>query len=125
MLADHPIQPVLLASDLEVAREFYTEKLGLPVLEEDEHRLVVRCGPGSLTLSLSTVGSSEAETKAAWSVEDLEVELSQLHSRGVSIEQYDSDELRTSDGIADVGFARAAWTVDPFGSALSMLEPKK
>lgn len=124
MLADNPIQPVLLVTDLEVAREFYAEKVGLPVLEEDEHRLVVRCGPGSLTLSLSTVGSSDEQTKAAWSVQDLDSELSELRSRGVSIEEYDSDDLRTSDGIADVGFARAAWIVDPFGNALSMLEPK-
>ena len=124
MLADNPIQPVLLVLDLEVAKKFYAEKLGLPVLDEDEHRLVVGSGPGRLILSLSTEGSSDEQTKAAWSVDDLKAEVSELRSRGVSIEEYDSDELRTSGGIADVGFARAAWIMDPFGNALSMLEPK-
>ncbi|MGB6425379.1 MAG: VOC family protein [Solirubrobacterales bacterium] len=123
MLADHPIQPVLLVRDLAAARAFYTETLGLPLVGQDDARLVVRCGSGTLTLSLSTVGTTDTQTKAAWTVEDIDAEVDELRSRGVQVEEYDSEDLRTVDGIADVGFARAAWIVDPFDNALSLLEP--
>jgi hypothetical protein len=32
--------------------------------------------------------------------------------------------LKTEDGIADIGFAWAAWIIDPFGNALGILERK-
>lgn len=34
MLADSPVHPVLLATDLDAAREFYHTKLGLPILAD-------------------------------------------------------------------------------------------
>ena len=36
MLGDHPIHPVLLATDLAAAREFYHDRLGLEILDENE-----------------------------------------------------------------------------------------
>jgi catechol 2,3-dioxygenase-like lactoylglutathione lyase family enzyme len=48
MLGNHPIAPVLLATDLATAREFYHGKLGLQIVREDENAIVFRCG-GSTT----------------------------------------------------------------------------
>ena len=47
MLAEHPIDVMLLASDLGVAREFYADKLGLEVLIETDDFLTFECGGDS------------------------------------------------------------------------------
>ena len=54
--------------------------------------------------------------------DDLEAELRDLRARGVEIQEYDLPGLKTVDGIADIGFARAAWIVDPHGNALGILQ---
>jgi catechol 2,3-dioxygenase-like lactoylglutathione lyase family enzyme len=47
MLGNHPITPVLLATDLAAAREFYHDKLGLQIVRENENAIVFRCGGGT------------------------------------------------------------------------------
>ncbi len=56
---------------------------------------------------------------------DLDAELAELRSRGVEIQEYDMPGLKTVDGVADVGFARIAWIVDPHRNALAILESKR
>jgi catechol 2,3-dioxygenase-like lactoylglutathione lyase family enzyme len=125
MLGDHPIHPVLLAKDLAAAREFYHDKLGLEVLTENDNALVLRCGGGTqLDVTKSTVGTADEQTQVSWLVPDLEIEVAELRSRGVKIEEYDMPGLKTEDGIADLGFALAAWIVDPGGNALGILQLK-
>jgi catechol 2,3-dioxygenase-like lactoylglutathione lyase family enzyme len=126
MLGDHPVFPILLSMDLAASRAFYHGRLGLEILREDEERLIFRCGAGSqLTVTLSTTGTSDMQTQLAWRVPDLHAELAELRARGVRIEQYDApDPVTDSEGMADMGFAWAAWILDPSGNALGIIEPK-
>ena len=55
---------------------------------------------------------------------DLAVEVADLRSRGVELEEYDEPGLTTVDGIADVGFALASWFVDPHGNSIGLLQFK-
>src|SRR5437773_1308461 len=65
MLGDHPVDVMLLATDLGVARRFYGGKLGLEVLREDEQFLTFRCGGDSrLIVTKSTTGTADQATKA-------------------------------------------------------------
>ena len=52
---------------------------------------------------------------------DLAAEVAELRSAGVDVQEYDAPGLKTVDGIADVGFALAAWFVDPHGNSLGLL----
>jgi catechol 2,3-dioxygenase-like lactoylglutathione lyase family enzyme len=125
MLGDHPIHPVLLAKDLAAAREFYHDKVGLEILTENDAAIVLRCGGGThLDVTKSTVGTADTQTQASWQVPDLRAEVAELRSRGVDPEEYDMPGLKTEDGIADIGFAFAAWIVDPGGNALGILQLK-
>jgi catechol 2,3-dioxygenase-like lactoylglutathione lyase family enzyme len=124
MLGDHPISPVLLAIDMAKAREFYHERLGLEILAERDGSIDFRCGPTTLNVNLSTTGTADTQTQAGWRVTDLRAELEELRSRGVEIQEYDPPGLKTEDGIADIGFAWAAWIVDPGSNALGILQPK-
>ena len=125
MLADNPIDAMILATDLRVAREFYGDKIGLEVMIESDDFLTFRCGGDSrLVVTRSTSGTSEPQTKASWRVTDLAGEVADLRSRGVELEEYDGPGLKTVNGIADVGFALAAWLVDPHGNSIGLLQFK-
>jgi catechol 2,3-dioxygenase-like lactoylglutathione lyase family enzyme len=125
MLGEHPIHPVLLAQDLAAARDFYHTKLGLEILNESEAAIGFRCGGGTqLDVTKSSTGTSDTQTQASWLVEDLRAEVAELRSRGVKVEDYDMPGLKTEDGIADIGFAWAAWIVDPGKNALGILQIK-
>jgi predicted enzyme related to lactoylglutathione lyase len=126
MLGNSPVHPVLLAQDLDAARRFYHDQVGLEILIEREGAIEFRCGGGTkLAVSKSTTGTADSQTQIGWDVEDLQAEIDQLRSRGVKIEEYDLPGLKTENGIADVGFARMAWIVDPGKNALAILERKR
>jgi catechol-2,3-dioxygenase len=125
MLGDQPIDVMILATDLGVAREFYGDRIGLEVVIESDDFLTFRCGGDSrLVVTRSATGTGEPQTKASWRVSDLAAELTELRSRGVELEEYDEPGLKTVDGIADVGFALAAWLVDPHGNSIGLLQFK-
>jgi catechol 2,3-dioxygenase-like lactoylglutathione lyase family enzyme len=126
MLGDHPIHPVLLATDLAAARDFYHDRLGLGILSEREAAITFRCGGGTqLAVTRSTSGTADTQTQASWHVTDLRAEVAELRARGVAVEDYDLPGLQTHDGIADLGFAWAAWITDPGNNALGILEVKQ
>jgi hypothetical protein len=58
-------------------------------------------------------------------VTNLRGEVAELRSREVKVEDYELPGLKTEDGIADIGFAWAAWIVDPGKNALGILQIKK
>jgi catechol-2,3-dioxygenase len=125
MLADHPIDVMLLATDLGAAKDFYGERVGLEVLIETEQFLTFKAGGDSRLVVTESVGApSEEQTKASWRVDDIAAEVAELRSRGVAIAEYDSPGLKTVDGVADVGFALAAWFVDPSGNSIGLLQLK-
>jgi catechol-2,3-dioxygenase len=123
MLGKHPVDVMLLATDLDVARSFYGDTLGLPVLLEDEQFLTFGCGGDSrLVVTKSTTGTTEEATKACWRVDDLAGEVAWLRGRGVQIQEF--PELGTVDGVADLGFALAAWFTDPHRNSIGLLQFK-
>ena len=125
MLANHPIDVMILATDLAVAKEFYGDRIGLEVMLESDDFLTFKCGGDSrLVVTRSSAGTSEPQTKASWRVDDLAAEVADLRSRGVRLEDYDEPWLKTVDGIADVGFALSAWIVDPHGNSIGLLQFK-
>jgi catechol-2,3-dioxygenase len=125
MLGEYPVHVVLLSLDLGETKAFYHDQLGLEVLAENEEAITFKCGgESSIAVTKSTVGTSDEQTQAGWFVPDLDAELAELRSRGVVIQEYDMPGLKTTDGIADLGFARAAWIVDPHGNALGILQLK-
>lgn len=125
MLGEHPVEVVLLAKDLDAAFDFYADKLGLEVLVRSEEALTFKCGGDTrLAVTRSTTGTADEQTQAAWWVKNLASELQELRTRGVRIEEYDQPGLKTVDGVADLGFAFAAWIMDPGGNCLGILQPK-
>jgi catechol-2,3-dioxygenase len=125
MLGDHLVFPILRSPDLGRARAFYHGTLGLELLIEEPERLVLRCGAGSLlTITRSATASTDRRTRLGWRVPDLRAELQDLRARGVRIEEYEAPDPATTDGVADMGFAWAAWIIDPDGNTLAIVQDK-
>jgi catechol 2,3-dioxygenase-like lactoylglutathione lyase family enzyme len=125
MLGDHPISPVLLATDLAAARRFYQDLLGLEILSESEEGIVFKSGDTALEVSKSTVGTKDTQTQAFWRVPDIRAEVAELRARGVEIEDYDQPGLKTDeDSVADVGVAWVAYIIDPGKNALAIFQLK-
>ena len=126
MLNDHAVFPILLAKDLDAARSFYHDTLGLEILREDpDDRIVFRCGGGTqLAVTKSTVGTADTQTQLAWRVPDIRAEVADLRARGVRIEEYTAPDPVTTDGIADMGHSWAAWFIDPNDNVLAVVQPK-
>jgi catechol-2,3-dioxygenase len=125
MLAEHPIDVMLLATDLTTAKDFYGARLGLEVLIETDDFVTFRCGGDSrLVVTKSSSGTSEDQTKASWRVGDVAAAVADLRSRGVQVMDYDEPSLKTVDGVADVGFALTAWFADPSGNTIGLMQFK-
>lgn len=125
MLKDQPVEVILLATDLAASRDFYEHKLGLEVVFEDEKTVTFRCGGNTrLSLSKSTTGTADEQTQAVWQVEDIAAEVAELRERGVEILEYDTDGLKTENGVADMGSELHAWFMDPGKNSLSLSQKK-
>jgi catechol 2,3-dioxygenase-like lactoylglutathione lyase family enzyme len=132
MLRDAGVATRLPARDLERARSFYADKLGLDPAEERPGGLLYRCANGEFSLFESAGSSSGTFTQMAWEVDDLEGTVAELRGRGVEFEEVDLPGLKTIDGIADVSGnypskggkgERAAWFRDSEGNMLGIGQP--
>ncbi len=131
MLREGRIATRLPALDLERARAFYADKLGLEPIEEREGGLRYVCAAGEFALFESAGTPSGDHTQMGWEVDDIEATVAGLRSRGVVFEEYDGLDLRTVDGIAEIegnypskGIGeRAAWFRDSEGNMLGIGQP--
>src|SRR5918999_3871995 len=102
VLEDGKVATRIPAQDLQRARSFYAEKLGLEPKEERPGGLLYRCGEGEFALFESAGAASGDHTQRGWEVEDIEATVEWLRVRGVVFEEYDFPGLRTINGIAEV-----------------------
>jgi catechol 2,3-dioxygenase-like lactoylglutathione lyase family enzyme len=132
MLEDGKVLARIPAQDLQRARSFYAEKLGLEPSEERPGGLLYRCGEGEFALFESTGAASGDHTQMGWEVEDIEATVEQLRARGVVFEEYDFPGLKTVNGIAKVegnypskgGVGeKAAWFMDSEGNLFGIGQP--
>ena len=122
-MSDFRSYVVLPASDVERARRWYKEKLGL------EHSRAEFGGywyefEGGCTIALTPgrfAGPAQSSS-AGWIVEDIESVMETLRSRGVVFEEYSQPGLRTQNGLFSLGPMRAAWFKDPEGNILQISE---
>ena len=122
----------LPTQDLERARRFYAEKLGLEPVDERPGGLLYRGASGEFALYASAGGGNGTFTQMAFEVDDLDAVVGELRQRGVVFEEYDLPGLRTVDGIADIEGnypskgargERAAWFRDSEGNLLGIGQP--
>jgi len=123
MLKNSPVVPYIPASDIARARRFYEEKVGLIAREEIAGGVVYECGQRSWIFLYQSAGAGTSQaSQAFWQVADVEAEVAELRQRGVRFEEYDLPGLKTVNGIATGGGAKAAWFKDSEGNIMAIIQ---
>jgi catechol 2,3-dioxygenase-like lactoylglutathione lyase family enzyme len=118
----------LPVQDLDRARSWYRDKLGLEALEEREGGLRYVFSNGELSLFVSAGEPDGTFTQIAFTVEDIDLTVTKLQRAGVEFLEYDTPGIKTVRGIADLegqypskGRAeRGAWFHDSEGNLLGV-----
>ncbi len=123
MLQKSPMYAYIPAKDLSRARKFYEEKVGLKPKQEINGGVAYEFGAGTAAFLYPTTnaGTSKA-SQAFWSVPDVEAEVAELKKRGVKFEEYDVPGMKTVNGIATGGGAKAAWFKDTEGNTMAVVQ---
>lgn len=124
-LGRFPIQANIPVSDLDRARGFYSDVLGLELVEDiSGEALHYRCGGGTwLEVFRTRGGVGSGHTEAGFQVKGIEEVVAALRSRGVVFEDYDEGEgLATVDAILTRGDEKAAWFTDPDGNVIGLFQ---
>jgi catechol 2,3-dioxygenase-like lactoylglutathione lyase family enzyme len=119
MLASFDLVTTIPVVDLERAKTFYRDVLGLHIVEETP--MSVRLAARSGQISLFKRGPTKADhTVAHFEVTGIGGLVEGLRAKGVSFAEYDSGPLQTTNGIARIGGMRAAWLHDTEGNILGL-----
>ena len=124
MLKDSKVSAIAPAADLDRARRFYADSLGLTPTEESPGGLTFHLAGGSeLFLYPTTYAGQAGHTVAAFRVSDIGAEVAALQSRGVQFETYEMPEV-TWDGViaSNPAMGKVAWFKDSEGNILAVDE---
>jgi catechol 2,3-dioxygenase-like lactoylglutathione lyase family enzyme len=119
----------LPAQDLDRARAFYAEKLGLEPADERPGGILYRVGDTEFALFASGGRATGDHTQMGFEVDDIDATVAELKARGVVFEEVDAPGLRTRGGIADIdgnypskhaSGERGAWFHDSEGNLLGI-----
>jgi catechol 2,3-dioxygenase-like lactoylglutathione lyase family enzyme len=117
MLVDSMLVTTVAVTDLDQAKVFYRDRLGLQML--DEQPFAIRFGAGKGTqVSVRRGQPNVGQTVGHFEVDDIESVVRELTERGVSFQEYETP--KTIDFIAQIGPARGAWFADPDGNVFGV-----
>lgn len=122
------LMPTLPAADLGRAKNWYSDKLGLEPVSEDEERgsAVYEAGGSAFLLYTSEFAGTNKATAAGFFVEDFDSVVDQLRANGVEFESVDFGEMgHTVDGVISSpdGSEKGAWFKDSEGNILAISTP--
>lgn len=119
MLVDAMVVPTVAVTDLDRAKQFFRDQVGLPLLDETPFTLRFGAGKGT-QLAVRRGQPNVGQTAAHFEVDDIEAVISDLTSRGITFQEYETP--KTTNYIAQVGPARGAWFTDPDGNVFGVRE---
>jgi predicted enzyme related to lactoylglutathione lyase len=123
MLTNAPAYPNIPVTDLDRAKKFYNEVLGLEIEEDSFPGMVLLKGGDSTKVMLYVRPQTNSDhTLMSFVVEDIYATAEDLASKGVKFEQYDlGNGIKTDEkGVASMGVAKAAWFKDSEGNILGL-----
>ena len=120
MLAKFKMHPVLAAIDIERARRWYAEKLGLNPIQDNQGELIYEAAGERFMIYETPSAGTAQNTVAGWDVDDLDAVMVELRQRGVVFEEYDYPEFKTENGVVNFGDSRGAWFKDSEGNILAL-----
>jgi catechol 2,3-dioxygenase-like lactoylglutathione lyase family enzyme len=123
MLGDKDAAANIAVKNLEVAKKFYEDTLGLTqVGSEGQELIVFSSGSSMINVYRSQYAGTNQATAVTWVVgEDVEGIVQALKAKGVTFEHYDMPEMKRKGDIHVAGNMKVAWFKDPGGNILNIV----
>ncbi|HYT81132.1 MAG TPA: VOC family protein [Actinomycetota bacterium] len=123
MLDRFRVYAVLPASDLQRAKAWSQEKVGMSPTKEDPGGLWFACAEGTwVVVTPSGYAGTAQNTAASFTVTGIEDLMEDLRRRGVFFEEYDLPDFKTENGLFAMGDYKAAWFKDSEGNIVEIAE---
>ena len=123
MLNAKTVAATIAVKDINAAKKFYQDVVGLTPLPADESGVApFKSGNTEVLVYESRFAGTNKATAATWNVDDeLETVVDTLKKKGVSFEHYDMPGVTRRGDLHDTGNSRAAWFKDPDGNILALV----
>jgi catechol 2,3-dioxygenase-like lactoylglutathione lyase family enzyme len=123
VLGDKDAVANIAVKNLETAKKFYEETLGLTQIgAEGQEVIVFRSGSSTIYVYKSQYAGTNQATAVTWVVgKDIEGVVQELKSKGVTFEHYDMPDMTREDDIHVAGNMKVAWFKDPDGNILNII----
>jgi catechol 2,3-dioxygenase-like lactoylglutathione lyase family enzyme len=115
LLGSRPSSAIVAVSDIDRARTFYTETLGLESEDgAEEAMLAVRTGPTQLLVYQSEFAGTNKANAVVWDAGgEFDAIVDQLRARGVTFEEYPELGMEIADGVHRAEGFKGVWFKDP------------
>ena len=123
MLGDKDAVANIAVKNLETAKKFYEETLGLTQIgAEGQEVIVFRSGSSTIYVYKSQYAGTNQATALTWVVgKDIEGVVRELKAKGVTFEHYNMPDVTLEDDIHVAGNMKVAWFKDPDGNILNVI----
>jgi catechol 2,3-dioxygenase-like lactoylglutathione lyase family enzyme len=123
MLGDKDAVANIAVKNLETAKKFYEETLGLTQIgAEGQEVIVFRSGSSTIYVYKSQYAGTNQATALTWVVgKDIEGVVRKLKDKGVTFEHYDMPDVTREGDIHVSGNMKVAWFKDPDGNILNII----
>jgi catechol 2,3-dioxygenase-like lactoylglutathione lyase family enzyme len=123
MLGKADATPMIPVTDLDRARKFYEETLGLKAKDEWGEGVTLKSGDTTINVYRSEFAGTNKATALTFDVDDIDKEVRDLKDKGIFFEKYDLPGLKPEGDlyVGEGGF-KTAWFKDPDGNILSLME---
>jgi catechol 2,3-dioxygenase-like lactoylglutathione lyase family enzyme len=120
MLADKAAMATIAVSNIDTAKKFYEDALGLkPTKEMGEEVAVYQSGGADIVVYRSEFAGTNKATSATWGVGSaFDSIVADLRKKSVAFEHYDMPGLTRRGDVHVSGTFKGAWLKDPDGNIL-------
>jgi len=121
MLGDKNAVANLAVRNLDSAKKFYVDTIGLkPIGGEGEELVVFRSGDSTINVYRSDYAGTNKATAVTWRIDDVEGAVQALKAKGVKFEHYDLPGMTRRGDVHIGGEMKVAWFKDPDGNILNI-----
>jgi catechol 2,3-dioxygenase-like lactoylglutathione lyase family enzyme len=123
MLGNKDAVANIAVKNLDTAKKFYEDTLGLtPVGAEDQEVIVFKSGNSTVYVYQSQYAGTNKATAVTWVVgDDVEGIVQQLKAKGITFENYDMPGITRDGDVHIAGDMKVAWFKDPDGNILNII----
>jgi catechol 2,3-dioxygenase-like lactoylglutathione lyase family enzyme len=122
MLGKSDATPMVAVKDLDRARKFYEETLGLRRVDDFGEGFMLQSGETKFSVYRSRYAGTNKATALTFDVDGIDSEVRDLKDKGIAFEHYDLEGLDREGDIYRGKNMKTAWFKDPDGNILSLIQ---